>query len=61
MASTYKKGDIVRLTTIIPEGPVKSIRMDDEGVVSYLIEWVDDVGNTQQRWFEEDQLVLVVR
>lgn len=61
MASTYKKGDVVRLTTIIPEGPVKSIRMDDEGVVSYLIEWVDDVGNTQQRWFEEDQLVLVVR
>jgi uncharacterized protein YodC (DUF2158 family) len=61
MASTFKKGDVVRLVTVIPEGPVKSIRMSDDGVVSYLIEWEDELGNNQQRWFEEDQLALVAR
>ena len=56
MASTYKKGDVVKLKTVVPEGPVQSIRMDDEGVVQYLIEWTDVEGTTQQRWFNEDQL-----
>jgi hypothetical protein len=30
--------------------------MSEEGVVSYLIEWTDTNGATQQRWFEESQL-----
>jgi hypothetical protein len=30
--------------------------MSDDGVVSYLIEWADVNGQTQQRWFEESQL-----
>jgi uncharacterized protein YodC (DUF2158 family) len=59
MASTFKKGDMVRLIAIVPEGPVQSIRMNDDGVVSYLISWEDEFGNVQQRWFEEDQLALV--
>ena len=56
MASTYKKGDVVKLKTVVPEGPVQSIRMTDEGVVQYLIEWTDADGVAQQRWFNEDQL-----
>ena len=56
MASTYKKGDVVKLKTVVPEGPVQSIRMNDEGVVQYLIEWTDADGVVQQRWFNEDQL-----
>jgi hypothetical protein len=33
------------------------MRMTDDGVVYYLVEWVDAEGNAQQRWFMEDQLM----
>jgi len=33
------------------------MRMDEDGNVSYLIEWTDAIGNTQQRWFAESELV----
>jgi uncharacterized protein YodC (DUF2158 family) len=56
MASTFKKGDVVKLNAVVPQGPVQSIRMDDDGVVFYLIEWTDVEGVAQQRWFSEDQL-----
>ena len=56
MASQFKKGDVVKLKTVVPEGPVQLIRMDDDGVVQYLIEWTDADGVVQQRWFNEDQL-----
>lgn len=56
MATTFKKGDVVKAVAVVPEGPVLALRMSDEGVVSYLIEWSDVDGNTQQRWFEESQL-----
>jgi hypothetical protein len=56
MATTFKKGDAVKVVAVIPQGPVLALRMSDEGVVSYLIEWSDVDGNTQQRWFEESQL-----
>ena len=53
----FKKGDIVRLKAVVPQGPVIRMRMDeDSGEVSYLVEWVDADGVTQQRWFKEDQL-----
>ena len=55
MATTFKKGDVVKAVAVVPEGPVLALRMSDEGVVSYLIEWSDVDGNTQQRWFEESQ------
>jgi hypothetical protein len=35
------------------------MRMDDDGNVSYLIEWTDVNGNIQQRWFAESELVAV--
>ena len=56
MATTFKKGDVVKTVAVAPQGPVLALRMSDEGVVSYLIEWSDVDGNTQQRWFEESQL-----
>jgi uncharacterized protein YodC (DUF2158 family) len=56
MASTYKKGDVVKLTSVVPQGPVQSIRMTEDGVVQYLVEWTDTDGVMQQRWFDEDQL-----
>lgn len=56
MATAFKKGDSVKLNAVVPQGPVMALRMDEDGVVSYLVEWVDAAGETQQRWFTEDQL-----
>ena len=33
------------------------MRMDEDGIVSYLVEWTDADGVTQERWFVEDDLV----
>ena len=53
----FKIGDVVRLKTVVPQGPVVRMRMDEEtGAVSYLVEWTDQDGQTQQRWFSESQL-----
>ena len=53
----FKKGDKVRVKAVVPEGPVVALRMTEDGVVYYLVEWVDAEGNAQQRWFMEDQLM----
>jgi hypothetical protein len=53
----FKKGDTVKVKTVVPEGPVIALRMSEDGVVSYLVEWTDESGTSQQRWFEQDQLV----
>jgi len=57
--ATFKKGDVVKLSGVVPQGPVIGMRMDDEGNVSYLIEWTDVNGRTQQRWFAESDLSAV--
>jgi uncharacterized protein YodC (DUF2158 family) len=56
MATTFKKGDVVKLAVAVPEGPVIALRMTEDGMVQYLVEWQDADGTTQQRWFDEDQL-----
>lgn len=56
MATTFKKGDVVKAVAVIPQGPVIALRMNDDGVVSYLVEWTDVDGQVQERWFEESQL-----
>ena len=55
----FKKEDVVRLKGVVPEGPVQKLRMDDDGNVSYLIEWTDAEGHVQQRWFDEADLIAV--
>lgn len=52
----FKKGDVVRVNAVVPEGPVAAMRMDEDGNVSYLINWQDANGMTQQRWFVETEL-----
>lgn len=57
--ATFKKEDVVRLKGVVPEGPVQKLRMDDDGNVSYLVEWTDAEGHVQQRWFDEADLIAV--
>jgi uncharacterized protein YodC (DUF2158 family) len=57
MATRFKKGDAVKLNVVVPGGPILAYRMDDDGVVYCLLEWVDVDGSTQQRWFKEDDLI----
>jgi len=56
MATAFRKGDVVSVRAVIPQGPVLALRMDEDGVVWYLIEWADVAGAKQQRWFNEDEL-----
>ena len=56
MATKFQKGDVVKLTAPAPQGPVVALRMTEDGVIQYLIEWSDADGVAQQRWFDEDQL-----
>lgn len=57
MATKFKKGELVELNTVVPKGPVLAMRMEDDGSVFCLIEWKDQDGNSQQRWFAEDDLL----
>jgi hypothetical protein len=57
--ANFKKGDTVKLVAVIPQGPVESMRMDEDGNVQYLISWTDLNGNVHSRWFDEAQLASV--
>jgi len=59
MATKFSKGDEVKVAAATPSGPIQAFRMDDDGVVSCLIEWTDANGDVQQRWFAEDDLTEV--
>jgi len=52
----FKKNDVVRVKIVIPEGPITKMRMDEDGVVEYLVQWTAGSGTVQQRWFTEDQI-----
>ena len=56
MATTFVKGANVRVKSVVPQGPVEKLRMDEDGNFFYLISWVDINGVTQSRWFAEDEL-----
>lgn len=55
--ATFKKGEVVKVKAVVPEGPVLALRMNEDGVVSYLIQWTDAEDIVQERWFEEARLV----
>ncbi len=54
--ANFKKGDTVKVVAVIPQGPVESMRMDEDGNVQYLLSWTDVNGVTHTRWFDEAQL-----
>lgn len=54
--ANFKKGDTVKVVATIPQGPVESMRMDEDGNVQYLISWTDANGVVHTRWFDEAQL-----
>lgn len=55
----FKKDDVVKLKMVVPSGAVQKMAMDDDGNVTCLLEWVDEKGETQQRWFAEELLEAV--
>ena len=57
MAAKFKIGDEVKLNAVVPAGPVKQFRMQDDGTVQCLISWNDADGVEQERWFNEDDLI----
>jgi hypothetical protein len=59
MATKFTKNQEVRVQAVVPQGPVKALRMTEDGVFYYLISWADVDGKTQERWFEEKDLVAV--
>ena len=54
--STFKKGDVVKVKAVTPEGPITKMRMDEDGTVYYLVSWSTD-GVEHERWFTEEQIV----
>lgn len=56
MATKFTKGQEVKVQAVVPQGPVQALRMTEDGVFFYLIQWTDADGKVQQRWFEESQL-----
>jgi hypothetical protein len=56
MATKFTKGQEVKVVGVIPQGPVKALRMDEDGNFYYLIEWTDAKGNAHERWFNEEDL-----
>lgn len=59
MATKFTKNQNVRLKIVTPEGPVAALRMDEDGQFFYLIQWTDAEGESQQRWFKEEELEAV--
>lgn len=59
MATTFTKGQEVKVRAVIPQGAIQAFRMDDDGVVYGLIFWTDVDGKEQSRWFKESELVAV--
>lgn len=56
MATKFVKGQEVKAIAVVPQGPVQKLRMDEDGVFWYSVSWVDVQGDTQERWFQEDEL-----
>lgn len=55
-----KNGATVRIKTFVPEGPVRQTRWDEEtNGPERLVEYVDDDGETQQRWCADAELEWV--
>lgn len=58
MATKYAKDELVKVNSVVPQGPVEKLRMDEDGNFFYLISWTNAEGVTQQRWFAEADLTV---
>jgi hypothetical protein len=56
MATKFVKDQVVKVNAVVPQGPVRKLRMDEDGNFFYMIEWVDANGQSQERWFAESDL-----
>ena len=56
MPTTYTKNQNVRVKSVVPEGPVAALRMNEDGEFFYLVQWIDADGKSQRRWFKEEEL-----
>lgn len=52
----YKKGDVVKIKAVIPQGPITSLKMDEDGQIWCLVEWTSDDGQVHSRWFKDSDL-----
>jgi uncharacterized protein YodC (DUF2158 family) len=59
MATQFTKNQTVRVKTVVPQGAVEALRMDEDGVVYCRLTWTDVSGNVQTRWFAESELEAV--
>jgi hypothetical protein len=59
MATKFAKGEKVKLISVVPEGAIEKLRMDEDGNFFYLLAWVDANGESQERWFAESELTKV--
>jgi hypothetical protein len=56
MATKFVKDQNVKVSVVVPQGPVQKLRMDEDGNFFYMIQWVDETGQAQERWFAESDL-----
>jgi hypothetical protein len=59
MATKFAKDQVIKVNAVVPQGPVKKLRMDEDGNFFYMIEWTDGNGQVQSRWFAESDLTEV--
>jgi hypothetical protein len=59
MATQFNKNQTVRVKTVVPQGAVEALRMDEDGVVYCRLTWTDVDGKSQTRWFSESELEAV--
>lgn len=59
MATKFAKDQVIKVNAVVPQGPVKKLRMDEDGNFFYMIEWTDGQGQVQSRWFAESDLTEV--
>jgi hypothetical protein len=59
MATQFAKNQTVRVKTVVPQGAVEALRMDEDGVVYCRLTWTDVNGKSQTRWFAESDLEAV--
>jgi uncharacterized protein YodC (DUF2158 family) len=59
MAASFKIGQAVKVIVSAPQGTISALTVNQSGDIQYLLSWVDNEGQTQERWFDENTLVEV--